>query len=61
MTPEKREEVISNIADMLRVTSFTFEFVVKEKPEGIKIICEVTQENMEAIVKRMLSNKKGKK
>lgn len=46
---EKREEVIQAIAEMLRNVGFTFEYVVKKKPAGIKIIYEVTQAQMDSL------------
>ena len=53
-TEEKREQIIQGLADMMRTTSFQVEFVVKKKPAGIKVIIEVTQEQMEGIVKPTL-------
>ena len=50
---EKREMVINGIADLLRNNAFSFEYKVAKKPKGIKIIFEVTQEQMEEIVKGM--------
>lgn len=49
---ELREQAIQNVADMLRVTPFTVEFKVVKKPKGIKIIYEVTQEHMDAMMKK---------
>ena len=49
---EKRERAIQNIADMLRTQPFTFEFVVKDKPKGIKVIYEVTQSEMDAMLEK---------
>ena len=49
---EKRERAIQNIADMLRAQPFTFEFVVKDKPKGIKVIDEVTQSEMDAMLRK---------
>lgn len=47
---EKREQVIQNIADMLRTNPFTFEFKVKKNPKGIKVIYEVSQEELEELL-----------
>ena len=47
---EKREQVIQNIADMLRTKPFTFEFKVKKNPKGIKVIYEVSQEELEELL-----------
>lgn len=49
---EKRERVIQNIADMLRTNPFTFEFKVKKNPKGIKVIYEVTQGEMDAMLRK---------
>lgn len=43
---------------MMRSTSFQVEFKVKKKPAGIKVIIEVTQEQMEGIVKQTLEKTK---
>ena len=53
-TEEKREQTIQGIADMMRTTSFQVEFKVKKKPAGIKIIIEVTQEQIEGLAKQTL-------
>lgn len=58
---EKREQVIQNIADMLRTNPFTFEFEVKKNPKGIKVICEVTQEQMDAMIKKASEEHKANK
>ena len=57
-TEEKREQTIQGIADMMRTTSFQVEFKVKEKPAGIKVIIEVTQEQMNGITKQALEKAK---
>jgi hypothetical protein len=43
---EKREQTIQGLTDMLRTTPFQVEFKVKKKPQGIKVIIEVTQEQL---------------
>lgn len=50
MTEEKREQAIQAIADMMRDYGFDVEFQVKKKPKGIKIIIEVTREQVEEMV-----------
>ena len=50
-TQEQREQVIQNIANQLRCNSFTFEFKVVKNPKGIKIIREVTQEELDEVMK----------
>lgn len=57
-TEEKREQTIQGLADMMRTTSFQVEFKVKKKPAGIKVIIEVTQEQMERIAKQTLEKTK---
>jgi len=48
-TEEKREQAIQGIANMMRATQFQVEFKVKKKPAGIKVIIEVTQEQMDML------------
>ena len=52
-TEEKREQTIQGIADMLQTSPFQVGFKVKKKPAGIKVIIEVTQEQMEGITKQV--------
>jgi len=53
-TEEKTEQAIQGIAGMLRILPFQVEYKVKKKPAGIKVIIEVTQEQMEGIAKQTL-------
>ncbi len=53
-TEEKREQAIQGLADMLRISPFQVEFKVKKKLAGIKVIIEVTQEQMEGVAKQIL-------
>lgn len=46
---EQREQAVQNIADMMRKSPFSVEFRVKKKPTGIKVIIEVTDEQMDKI------------
>ena len=57
-TEEKREQTIQGLADMLRTSPFQVEFKVKKKPAGIKVIIEVTQEQMNGITKQTLEKTK---
>lgn len=57
-TQEQREQVILNIADQLRCNPFTVEFKVVEKPKGIKVIHEVTKEEMDALMKAAKGGRK---
>ena len=56
---EKREEIIQAIADMLRVSPFTFEFKVKKKPQGIKIVRECKQEELNEMLKTAAEKQKS--
>lgn len=47
---EQREQLILSLTSMLRTTPFTFEFKAKKNPQGIKIVYEVTQEQLTAIM-----------
>lgn len=47
---EQREHIIQQIANMLRTTQFRVEFAVKKNPNGIRIIHEVTQEQMDEYI-----------
>ena len=51
---EEREQAIQRLADMLRTSPFQVEFKVKKKPAGIKVIIEVTQEQMNGIAKQTM-------
>ena len=48
---EKRERVIQSIAEQLRHNPFAVEFKIVENPKGIKIIHEVTREEMDALMR----------
>jgi hypothetical protein len=56
MTKEEiaRQKVIETITSMLQTTPFTFELKVVKKPKGIKIIREVTQEEMDALTQQVV-------
>ena len=56
---EQREKIIRNIADDLRRMPFTFEYVVRKKPKGIKVIYEVTQEQIDRIIAYAERKEKG--
>lgn len=49
---EQREQVIQSLANMMRTTPFTSEFKVVKKPKGIKVIIEVTQEQMNQVMEQ---------
>jgi hypothetical protein len=58
MTDEKREQTIGALTDMMRNTGFEVEFAVKKKPNGIRVIIEVTQDQMEGLAKQVIDNSK---
>lgn len=51
---EKREQTIQGLADLLRTTPFQVEFKVKKKPQGIKVIVEVTQEQIVEVTQEQM-------
>lgn len=51
---EKREQVIQGLTNLLQSTPFTVEYKVKKKPAGIKVVIEVTQEQMESLAKQVI-------
>ena len=55
---EKREQTIQGLINLLRISQFDVEFKVKKKPAGIKVIIEVTQEQMDGIAKQTLEKTK---
>lgn len=56
MKPEEiRDEkflIVNRIMGLLMSHGFTFEYVVRKKPKGIRIIHEVTEEEMNAMVEK---------
>ena len=50
-TDEQRENIIQSITEVLRTNGFTFEYVVRKNPKGIRIIHEVTKEQLDAIMR----------
>ena len=60
-TEEKREQTIQGLADMLRTSPFQVEFKVKKKPQGIKVIYEVTQEEMDTLMQQAAKKHKEEK
>ncbi len=49
---EKKELVINLITNMMRTQPVSIEFKVKKKPQGMKIVFEVTEAEMQAIINR---------
>ena len=59
MTTKEKEQIIQGLADMLRTSPFQVDFVVKKKkPAGIKVIIEVTQEQMDRVTRQTLEKTK---
>lgn len=58
MTDEKREQVITGLTNLLRASQFQVEYKVKKRPQGIKVIIEVTQEQMDAVAKQVIDKSK---
>lgn len=56
---EAREKVIKSIVLLLRRNPFSCDFEVVEKPKGMRIIYEVTQEEMDKIVNRAVENSRA--
>ena len=57
---EAREQTIQGLVDMMRTTSFQVEFKVKKKPQGIKVIIEMTQERMNELMEEMKKKHEAK-
>ena len=47
---DQRSLLVNRITEMLMSQGFTFEYVVCKKPKGIRVIYEVTQEEMNAMM-----------
>lgn len=58
---QQRERVIQGITEMLKINPFRFEFRVKKKPTGIKVIYEVTQEQLNEMMNQMKQDWEKKK
>lgn len=56
----KRQQVIQGLTSLLQSTPFTVEYKVKKKPQGIKVVIEVTQEQMESLAKQVIEERKPK-
>ena len=58
---QQRERVIQGITEMLKINPFTFEFKVKKKPKGIKVVYEVKQEQLNEMMNQMKQDWEKKK
>lgn len=47
---EQREKVIQFVTNQMRCNAVSLEFKVTDKPRGMKIIYELTQEEMDMLV-----------
>lgn len=52
--------MIQGLTGLLQSTPFTVEYKVKKKPKGIKVVIEVTQEQMEHLAKQVIEKRKPK-
>lgn len=57
---EQREQAVQYIAGLLRNNPFSMELKVKKKPKGIRVIYEVTQEEMDYLVNKAAEKHKTK-
>ena len=53
----QRSVLVIRIAEMLMSQGFTFEYAVRKHPKGIRIIYEVTQEELDAMVEKSKEEK----
>jgi hypothetical protein len=53
---EKREVIIQHTVGLMRENPFSFEFKVKKNPKGLKIIYELTQEELDALMAERLND-----
>ena len=58
---QQKKRVIQGITEMLKINPFTFEFKVKKNPKGIKVIYEVTQEQLNKVMNQMKQDWEKKK
>ena len=55
---EKRDAAVQSLMELLKNNPVTMEYNVVKKPKGIKIIFEVTREEMDALM-QMLREKRN--
>ena len=48
------DEIVNELGKMMHRNPFSIEFQVKEKPQGIKIIFEVSREQMDMIAQSQI-------
>ena len=54
---DQRSLLVNRITELLMSQGFTFEYAVRKKPKGIRIIYEVTQEELDAMVEKSKEEK----
>lgn len=54
---DQRSLLVNRITEMLMSQGFTFEYAVRKHPKGIRIIYEVTQEELNAMVEKSKEEK----
>ena len=54
---DQRSLLVNRITEMLMSQGFTFEYAVRKHPKGIRIIYEVTQEELDAMVEKCKEEK----
>ena len=54
---DQRKLLVNRITEMLMSHGFTFEYAVRKHPKGIRIIYEVTQEELDAMVEKCKDEK----
>ena len=55
---EKKEQVIQDLVNLMKLNPMKFEIKVVKKPRGIKVIYEVTQEEMDAMINMQITKVK---
>lgn len=55
---DQRLLLVNRITEMLMSHGFSFEYVIRKKPRGIRIVYEITQEEMNALMSK--ENNHGK-
>ena len=56
---EKRDATIKDLVELLKNNPFSMEFKVVKKPKGIRVIYEITQEEMDMLL-AMQREREGK-
>ena len=54
---DQREKVLKGLMKLLSNSAFSYELVVRKHPKGIRIIHEVTEEEMNAMVEKCKEEK----